>query len=821
MKYYLSFLLFIVHFQPVLAQVSGKLTDSANHPVSFATVTLLKTQDSTQLKTVLSDQTGDFQVDIAVPANYMLRVSMMGYETWYSPTFELTATNPGKNFGNIVLKDANKQLAEVVIRSEKPAVEQEPGGLVVNVQNSLLTKGSSVLDALGRSPGVTINPTDNSISLNGKSGVMIMLDGKLMRMSMDQVAALLNGMSADNIDKIELLNTPPAKYDADGNAGLINIVTKKMKKRGTNSSITATAGYGKSEKASTSINLNQATGDINLHGSYSYSHDRGYGALFANGSEKVSAIGGQTSFDYTSFGKPIANYHNGELGADIQLNPRTTIGGSINYSLAYNDNSANNHGFYTLRPDSVLLFNSYLNANTLARALIGDIYLETEFSKDEKLQVDADYIGFKNEGPTEVQSSFLDNQGNPAGAGDSLYANRQRDLLNTRINVGVLKVDFTKQLSANWKLEAGAKGTYTKSAATSGIEKLVNGAWVLSSVGTTSSLATTETIGAAYATLDIRIDTLSSLTVGARYEYSRNSTDKTANPLYVIDRKIGKFFPAIFYSKKLNDYSELQLSYTNRISRPSYNNLASYVTYNDPVSVFTGNPKLKPTITHNFKLGYNYHSYLFSVLYSRDENPILYSQITPGPTRGIVYLSPVNAAWQNSISLQATVPVKINDWWDMSYSLISGSKQYRVDYTPKAFTNTYFSYSVNFSENFKLPYDFGIEISGYYNSPSYYGVSRINNNAILNAGIKKQLDNNKGSFQLSIANILGAPTFTSDIGMLTKDAFNTKAHVNYQAESSFRPVIKLTYYRSFGLTPSKAPKKADSGSKEERERIGN
>src|SRR6185437_7237989 len=102
---------------------------------------------------------------------------------------------------------------------------------VVNVQTSILTKGSSVFEVLSRAPGVIINPNDNSITLNGKSGVMIMLDGKLMRLSSSQVAALLNGMSADNVDKIELLNTPPAKYDADGNAGLINIVTKKNKKK--------------------------------------------------------------------------------------------------------------------------------------------------------------------------------------------------------------------------------------------------------------------------------------------------------------------------------------------------------------------------------------------------------------------------------------------------------------------------------------------------------------------------------------------------------------------------------------------------------------
>ena len=818
MKSLLTFLL-IIFFAKASGQVSGVLRGTNGLPVSYASVSLLKSNDSTLIKPALTDEKGAFKIGTVLQGKYILKISSIGFETWVSAEFELATDQSTKDFGIITIKEVNKQLSEVMIRAEKPLVQQQPGGLVVNVQSSILTKGSSALQVLQRSPGVFINSQNTNITLNGKGGTMVMLDGKLMRMSTTQVLALLNGMSADEIDKIELLATPPAKYDADGNAGLINIVTKKNKKRGTNGSVTATGGYGIGEKGSASVNLNHNTRKVSLHGSYSYTHGRGYGELFAGGTESVPVIGGQTSFHYTSIGKPVSNYQDANAGIDYQIDPKTTLGGSIHYFVGTYHNNSNNHGNYALRPDSNLLFNSYLNGINHSLNMINSFYFEKKISNGEKINFDADYIYYKSDGPTEVQSSFVDNHGNQAGAKDSLYAPRQRDLANTTIQVGVVKIDYTKQLNPKLKLEAGTKGTYTRSYSVSGIENMVDNKWVLSSVGVSNNLGTKEVIGAAYATFNLQIDTAISVVAGARYEYSHNSTDNGSNALYAIDRKLGKLFPSIFFTKKLNDNSQLQLSYTERISRPSYSDLASYVTYNDPVSVFTGNPALKPTVTDNLKFAYNYHDYLFSLLLSRDNNVILQTQISTGPSKGLVYLAPQNAPYQNNITLQTTIPVKINDWWDSSYGFVGGLRQYKIDYTPTPFEKTWFGFSLNFTETYKLPKALSIEISGYYNSPSYYSTSRANGNGILNLGIKKELNNGKGSFQLSVADLLMAGSYYSYIGTLTKDAFNSQVYVRYNAESRSFPIIKLTYYRSFGTAGSKSQKNRDNGTKDERERL--
>jgi hypothetical protein len=568
MKYSIT-ILSLFFYMGTFAQVSGKFRDVSGQPVSFATVILLDSADNVLMKSTLTDDKGAFKFEAIDHGKYIIKVSDMTHGPWSSPAFELAYKKPSMDFGIITLTAAAKQLGEVVIRADKPLVQQEVGGMVVNVQSSLVTKGSSVLQILQRSPGVIINPQNTGISLNGKGGVMVMLDGKLMRMSMPQVLTLLNGISADDIDKIELLNTPPAKYDADGNAGLINIVTKKNRQQGTNGSVTATAGYGRGEKGSANISVNHNTGKLGLRSSYSYSHDRGYGELFAGGTENVPVIGGQTEFRYTGLSKPISNYHDAELGADIRPNQKTTLGGSIFFSDGNNQNSNYNHGLYALHPDSVLLFNSYLDGNNHSYNTIGSVYMERELNKGEKINIAMDYIYYKSTGQTNVQSTFVDNYGNPAGANDSLYAPRQRDLVNTAIKVGVIKADYSNQISSRLKFEAGAKGTFTRSNSVSGIENMQNGQWVLSSVGVSNNLRTKEVIAAAYATFNAQIDTVTRLVIGARYEYSHNSTDNASNAQYDIDRKLGKLFPSVFFTHKLNNKAEIQLSYTKRVSRPS------------------------------------------------------------------------------------------------------------------------------------------------------------------------------------------------------------------------------------------------------------
>ncbi|HMH20674.1 MAG TPA: TonB-dependent receptor [Puia sp.] len=726
---------------------------------------------------------------------------------------------PAGPVGTQPIKTDTQRLAEMVVRGKKPLFQQATGGIVVNLESSLLTKGSSALEVLERSPGVLIDHRNNGIALNGKSGVMVMLNGKLIQMPEDQLVTLLSGMSADNIEKIELLTTPPARYDAEGSAGMINIVLKKIRRQGTNGNFSLTGGYGWAEKGTGSISLGHNTEKLGVYSAYSFSHDRSYGLLIGHGSENVPVLGGPASFDFRGETRPAANNHNALAGMDAKLTPKITVGASMNYNNSYSTATADNYTKYTLPPDSLLLFDGIIKAKNRWTNWIASLYAEKKIGEGEKIDVDLDWLYYKNNHPSVVQSSFLDKNGAAAGTGkDSLFSPSQKGFANTTIKVGVARMDYEKQLSKKVSLGAGVKGTYTVSSSLSGIESLINGGWV-TSLGTTNFIGMKEGIGAAYGSVATQIGASARLVIGARYEYSRTRMKDAGSGKNIIDRKLGALFPDISFSKKLGEKDELQLSYGKRISRPSYNDLASFITYNDPISVFTGNPLLRPSVTNNLKLGYNYRRYSFSLLLSRDDYPIARYQLTANPSGNLVFISPQNVTWQNNITVQAVLPLKINDWWDMSYSLEGGWRRFKITYTQQPVEKTFFPWSLNFSESFTLPRSFFAEISGWYSAAGYYGSTKGPANGSVNMGIKKELEKNRGSLQLSVTDLLMTIHYTSYIGALTEEAYSTRAHVTYSPESARFPIIRLTYSRSFGNNKAKKERTPDAGSKEERDRV--
>lgn len=818
MKASLFNFLFFILLQNSFGQVTGKITTADGQPIAFANVLLLNSIDTSLVKATLTDDKGDFRLQNINPGKYILRLSSIGYQTFDSPIFGLTNTQKIKEFGTQIMKEETKQLEEVVVRAEKPLLQQQAYGTVVNVENSVLTKGSSALDVLERSPGVYIDHQNNSIALNGKSGVMVMVNGKLMRMSIAQVVTLLKGMSANDIEKIELLTTPPSKYDSEGSAGMINMVLKKRKKQGTTGSFSITGGYGWGEKGTGSVNLDHQKGNIGMYSSYTFSHDRTYMDWFSKAVNEVPLLGGQTASDFLSVIKPVQNNHNASIGFDAKLSSKLTIGSSINYNTSKVSAGTLNHAEYMVLPETEYMLNADINGVNRWKNLITSIYAEKKIREGEQINFDIDYLHYKNNNPTSAQSSFIDKYGREAGSNDTLFSPGQKGFANTFIRVGVAKMDYIKQLSKKIKLETGVKATYTRNASVSGIESLVNGAWV-SRHETTNNIVMKEGIEAMYTSINAQINPTTNLVAGARYEYSHTRVDNPEKDQTIANRKLGKLFPGIFLSHKLNDKSELQLSYTKRISRPTYNDLASFIIYTSPTAVETGNPMLRPTITDNLKLGYNYCGYSFSLLLSKDNYPIVRYQITSSPTGDLMSLSPQNLIYQNNLTFQTNLPYKVKNWWNMSYGFVGGLRQFKEEYTVKPVEKTYFGYSANFSESFKLPGSFFLEISGWYNSSSYDGSKKVDGFGALNAGVKKELKKNGGTFQLSVTDFLKMINIHSSYGSLTEEAFSLKSHVTFNTESSKSQIIKFTYTRSFGDSNMKSQRKQDVRSEDEKERV--
>jgi len=804
-------------FQQVNGQLRGRLVTTDSLPLAYANVSLLN-EDSGAIKTVVTNVAGMYEVDNISAGNYRLRASIVGYQTWYSDTFTVSGYQKEKDFGMLVMTTAKKQLEEVIVKAGKSLFQQKPEGTIVNVENSILTKGSTALQVLERSPGVVINHRDNSISLNGKNGVVVMLNGKLMRLPIEQLVSLLDGMSADDIATIELLTTPPAKYDAEGSAGVINIVLKKNKKQGDNAGISITGGYGKGEKGVATMNFSHNTKRMNVYGSYTFSHNKTYSEMYVASSQNMPFMGGAVAVTGWFNTKAISNNHDATAGIDVKINAKTTIGASINYDRINLSGSTVTDAGYNVLPDSLLHFKSINQGGNHWNNLVNTVYLEKDIRNGEKINFSADWLYFNNSDRYTVQSSFINKHGIQAGDNQSLFAPEQMGAANTVIQVGVARVDYTKQLGKKVKLETGIKGAYTRSTSLSGILSLLNGVW-MGSDETSNHILMKEGIGAAYASLNIQFNASTSLAAGARYEYAYTNMDNSKTGAAIINRKLGTLFPSIFFSKKINDDETWQLSYTKRISRPSYNDLASYVGYSDPTAVYTGNPFLQPTITNNIKLGYSYKAWSFSLLFSRDDNAIERYQLTESPARDMLYISPQNLDWQNNIMMQATLPFKINSWWSMNYGFAGGIRQYKVSYTKTAFEKTYFGYSLNFSQAFKLPSNFSLEVSGWYNNSSYNGTRKQDGFGVLNAGVKKELKKNAGSLQLSVSDILMNERYNIHYGTITQEAFSIKSYVSFNTESAMFPIIRLTYSRSFGGGINQ--RRQINGAQDEKERIRN
>jgi iron complex outermembrane recepter protein len=326
-----------------------------------------------------------------------------------------------------------------------------------------------------------------------------------------------------------------------------------------------------------------------------------------------------------------------------------------------------------------------------------------------------------------------------------------------------------------------------------------------------------ESIGAAYVSADLRLSASASLTAGLRYEYSRTRMDDAVTGATTVDRKLGVFFPSLFFSKKIDDHSGWQFSYTKRISRPAYNDLSSFVAYNDPITVFAGNQFLKPAITNSVKAGYHYRSFSFSLLAGRDDNPIARYQLTASPAMDLMYISPQNLDYQNNLDFQADLPWRINSWWSMTYSLSGGWRRFRERYTPLPVEKSWFGYSLHGGEVFTLPKNLILEVSGWYNSSSYDGTVKTLGFGTIDIGIKKELGKNGGILQLSATDLFKTIKYKSYYGTLTPDVFDGHSWVIYNPESRQSPILRLSWSRSFGTGASKTQR--GSGSQEEQLRI--
>ncbi|KZS42358.1 hypothetical protein AWE51_02645 [Aquimarina aggregata] len=791
-------------------QVSGRILNQSEMPIPFANTMLFASNSNTLYKGTITNDDGKFKIDDIKPGTYVLQVSLLSYQTWVSKPFTVSDIESIKQFPTITLLEEATSLSEVSIVAKKKLIEQTKEGNIINVQQSVLTKGSNALQVLERSPGVILDQRNNNFSLNGKSGTTIMINGKPMRMPTADLITMLSGMNADNIKSIELLTNPSARYDVDGTAGIINIVLIKNETLGTRGTFNTTSGYGIGPKQTTSFSLHHGHKKFNTYATYSFSYDDTFSQWSGIGSTENPTFGGTTFISFSSKTEQLNRSHNATAGIEYIVNENTYFGANILVNHANPTIITNNQGFYDFETDPYLEAQILLRGQGKWNNFTNSVFFETK-KKTSTIGLSADYISYNNKTPNLVKSTYLDENGEEFIPDNDIYNTENRGINETDIKIGVLKADFKKTINNNFDLEMGIKGSLSKTKNQARIEILENNEFIIDD-RFISNRQIDETIAATYGILNHKINTTITAQFGMRYEYWKRSFDDTS-----LDRNFGKLFPSVFLTKTISDTQNINLVYTKRITRPNYSDLASYLSYNSPTSVFSGNPQLLPAISNTVSLSYTYKSTNYSIAFTNEDNPIARFQVEEDPISDLAVIAPQNLQYQNSLDFQINKPFKFNNWFNLNLNGTIGLREFKILHTPQPFTHDYIHFNLNGNQTINFPKQLSFELSGWYTSNHFNGSSKVFGFGSLNMGVKKEFKNGS-TLQFSITDVLESITIKSKIGTLTTEAYNNIFDVEYSPESTNSRIFRLSYSYTFGNKKVRSTKQ-NTNANEEKSRI--
>lgn len=641
---------------------------------------------------------------------------------------------------------------------------------------------------------------NNVIALSGKQGVMIMLNGKISRLPMEAVVQMLGGMNAENIERIELITTPPSKYEAQGDAGMINIVMKKMEDKGTNGSISLLSGMGRGTKYGGTLNLNSRGKKLNFFGDLTLRDDNSRQYFNTRWDVPINNQLNQTNSDNDR--KSYTGVKSGGIGFDWSASKKTTIGGLFNVfdrrwdmdAWADITRTVDQNPFYKLKMNTI--------EKNDWRQFLGNINLKHEFSKNFSVSIDADQINFRSANPTTYFQNYFDNLGNPTTK-DQLRSSKDTD-----IQISTTAIDFTGKINEKINIEFGAKGSFTKLNNDIVVDKIDNGAWLVDN-GLTSYATMYENILAGYSAVAIKATKKLDIQAGLRYEHTQTHIDTRAQP-NVVDRDYGNWFPSMFVNHKINDNNSWVISYSKRISRPSFQQLAPFVIFNDPNNFFSGNIALFPASTDALKAEFRHKSILISLQYSYDKSSI--TQFQPRINADNKQVSTAqNLDYRQNISVVLSFPIQITKWWEMQLNSTASSYSIKASYTDTPIYLSITNFSFNGSQKFKISKSVTAEITGFYESPQLFGIMEFGGFGSVDFGIEKKFKNSslRASYSDMFANNKWG--FTTNI---RSEKLNSRAFLDFETT-----IATITYSINFGNNKLKTKGPRKTGSKEEQERL--
>ena len=759
--------------------ITGKITDNSDMGIPYADILLLDDNGNWTNDRTTSDENGEFKLSTNDTGRFKISIISIGFEKYESDSFSITI-NKKFDLGTINLEQESFELNDVdVTARRKIAYKREIDKTIIDLEADSSTSGASLLDVLERTPGVIVDRQSESISMLGKSGVNVMINGKISYMPINALVQYLNGMNADNAKSIELITTPPANFDAEGNAGFINIELKKNPQEGYNGNLTVGNGFGDDrtqQNASTNFNLNSNK----IHMTFNYSLLNNH--LPANAELNRSSYETDVPEDikYTWNRDNKRQVHNLRYSFVYDFSEQIEAGFSItgySNSIKRNGESINE---YSSRPDEIDLMN-LVEVDTWKSFQI-DSYIAYKFGDERKVSFDFNYLKYQNDQPINY---LITNNQNP------LF---KRDLLSEKsspFDIKAYMFDYDDVIMRNVNLTAGFK--YVKSDFINE-NSLLEENKIVDFFSSTSELD--ESVSAVYAQFDTNFNENITFKSGIRFENTQTLvTDQNGNSL--VDRNYGNFFPSIYIGYKLNDNNNLNLSFSKRINRPAFTDLAPFVLFFDLDSGVQGNTSLQPSFTDNFQIDYRYKSISISAQYANEKDVM--GRFQPKfLENGFLILRPENLDSQKTLSAILNFPVYPSNWWNIrffttySYSnLVHQSEQYSLDRINS-------SVIFNINNDITLGNDYTFQIFGTYRSKQLFGAYDLLPAGMLNLTLQKKTDN--FIYTLNAVNILDTNFFRwdTDIPGIKLESFG---YIDFTP-----PQVKLNIAYNFGNQNLKSKK---------------
>lgn len=787
----IAFLIFLLSssiYSQQYGTIEGTVIDSTNNsPLAFASVSVINENDNKVATGANTDENGKFKIEDIPFGSYKLEVTFIGYSTKIIPGIKLTAQNNNVKLGNLKLKSGTATTEEIDVRGEKSMIEFHGDKRVLNVGENLVLKGATALDVLKEMPGVTVD-MDGNVSVRGSEGVKIMIDGKPFGLEGGNRTTTLEQLSAEQIDRVELVTNPSVKYDAEGSSGIINIILKKKREYGYNGTLSLNAGT--SDKYSGGLNLNMRQDNFNISGSYNFNKMNFNSSRF-NLKTFISDNGNYiTSQDGSGLRRREA--HNFKGGIDFSINKFSSLGLSVNYRDGTGDriettnavefNNANNITSQTSRT---------INSNSRGNNLDMALSFSHVFKNNPQHKFTSDFT-FSNEPDDDITYSNDDDifPVNPT-------PHKLKEVENDKDRNFQLSADYVLPISKETKFEAGYKGTIKKNDndfVSSNFDYNTNQYEVNNLLS--NRFKYDEIVNGIYSSLTGKFVNFDYM-IGGRLEQT-NSKGNLVTTGYIFDKSYLEFFPSFSISRKLGIVQEIQASYSRRIRRPREENLNPFLKSDDRYNISTGNPDLKPEFTNSFELNYiNYLSigtFTPSIFYRRTTDEITRVRTLVDSVTTLTTFDNLNSS--NSYGAELLISSQPFDFIGLNGNV----SYFKTDVTGggvnSGIKNSAYSWSSRLSSNINLPADFGIQISYMYSGKRVTAQGVFNPMQMLDAAVKKDFFDKKLTISLRVSDILNTSKFSFN---LNDPAFTETAERRRDSRNIF---LNLSY--KFGTDEKKS-----------------